>query len=236
MRKNRWDCPESAELNLWATEFLKGRKVFDKRKDVGQSLESLFRSVADIRHAAVHRIRVSARGLEQFMVDTESLATLLDHSSSLTILSKLRRDTQMAIEELERNKHILSSKLEETRKSIASQREELDRLEKLAISEMIREDSDYQQFAGKNLLEGITPEEATVLSVATTEKGTDSDAESADNDKDSSCTECPPGDWNDISRRFRSYFSVTHTHRGAVKLLDVSSLVLDRQSHVNTIS
>ncbi|OCK80284.1 hypothetical protein K432DRAFT_434859 [Lepidopterella palustris CBS 459.81] len=159
MQKNRWDCPESAELNLWATEFLKRQGVFHKRKDIGQSLENLFCSVADIRHAAVHRIH-------------------------------------MAIEELERNKHVLSSKLEETRKSIAAQREELDRLEKAAVSEMIREDGDYQQFAGRNLLQGITPEEVTVLGAATTEKGTDSDVEdteSADNDKDSSCTECPPG-------------------------------------------
>jgi len=40
----------------------------------------------------------------------------------------------------------------------------------------------------------------------------------------------------DTSRRFRSCFSITH--RGAVKLLDVSSLVvqLNGQSHVITIS
>jgi hypothetical protein len=184
MQKNGWDCPESAELNLWASELLKRQEVFHKRKDMGQPLENLFRSIADIRHAAVHRVRVSARGLEQFMLDAESLATLLDHSSSLTILTKFRRDMQMAIEELERNKHVLSSKLDETRKSIAAQREELDRLEKAAVSEMIREDGDYQQFAGKKLLQGITPEEVTDLSAAPTERGTDSDiedTESADN-------------------------------------------------------
>jgi len=159
-------------------------------------LESLFRSVADMRHAAVHRIRVSARGLEQFMLDAESLATMLDYSPSLMMLTKLRQDTQMAIEELERNKHVLSSKLEETRKSIAVQREELNRLEKAAVSEMIREDDDYQQFAGRNLLQSITLEEVTVLN-ATTEKGTDSDVEnteSVDNDKESSYTECLCGE------------------------------------------
>jgi hypothetical protein len=125
------------------------------------------------------------------MLDAESLATLLDHSSSLMILTKLRRDTQMAIEELERNKHVLSARLEETRKSIAAQREELDRLEKAAISEMIREDGDYQQFAEENLLHGITSEEVTASSATATAKGTYSDVEdtqSADNDKDSSCT------------------------------------------------
>ena len=175
MQKNRWDCPESAELNLWATEFLKRLEVFHKKKDIGQPMEKLLRSVTDIRHAAVHRIRVSARGLEQFMLDAESLATLLDHSSSLTLLTKLRRDMQMAIEELERNKHVLSSKLDEARKSIAAQREELDRLERAAISEMIREDGDYQELAGKNLLQGIALEEGTGLSAAPTEGGTDSD-------------------------------------------------------------
>ncbi|QSS59377.1 hypothetical protein I7I51_08812 [Histoplasma capsulatum] len=78
LQKNHWDCPESAELNVWATELLQRQDVFaDKKGDVGKPLEKLFRSVADIRHTAVHRIRVSARGIEQFLLDAETLAMLL---------------------------------------------------------------------------------------------------------------------------------------------------------------
>jgi hypothetical protein len=193
LEKNEWDCPESGELNIWTAEFLKRQGAFDKKRDVGKPLEKLFRSVADIRHAAVHRIRVSARGIEQFMLDAESLATLLGHVMSLAQLSKLRRETQMVIEELERNKHVLSSKLGETLESIAAQRVKLDHLEKAAISDMLKEDGDYQHFAGINLMEAIAAEESTALSSTATEKGINcdlEDEESVDNDDESSWTSC----------------------------------------------
>ena len=152
LQKRHWDCPESAELNLWAAELQQQRDDFwGKAQDVGKPLEQLFQSVADIRHTAVHRVRVSAKGIEQFILDAESLATLLDNRACLTSLTKLRRDTLIAIEELGRTKHLLHSKLEENLKRIAAQRAELDRLEKAAITEMVEEDEQYQVFAGMNL-------------------------------------------------------------------------------------
>lgn len=176
VKKHQWDCPESAELNLWATEFLQRQSAFAGREsDVGKPLEKLFRSVADIRHSAVHRIRVSAKGIEQFIVDAESLATLLGDPECVKSLTKLRRDTQLAIEELERNKHILSSKLAETLKRIAAQRTELYRLEEAAITEMVKEDGEYQVFAGMNLEQAIVSSEATALTAAVTENETSSD-------------------------------------------------------------
>ncbi|KAB5522989.1 hypothetical protein GE09DRAFT_1153410, partial [Coniochaeta sp. 2T2.1] len=78
VQRDRWDCPEAAELNLWAAEFLNSQEQFAKRRDVGKPLGKLFHSVSDIRHTAVHRIRVSAKGIERFILDAESLATLLD--------------------------------------------------------------------------------------------------------------------------------------------------------------
>ncbi|KAB5516962.1 hypothetical protein GE09DRAFT_1159085 [Coniochaeta sp. 2T2.1] len=75
LQRYQWDCPEAAELNLWAAEFLNSQKQFAKRGDVGKPLGELFHSVSDIRHTAVHRIRVSAKGIERFILDAESLAT-----------------------------------------------------------------------------------------------------------------------------------------------------------------
>ncbi|KAK3936165.1 hypothetical protein QBC46DRAFT_461632 [Diplogelasinospora grovesii] len=151
LRKNGWDCPEAAELNLWTAEFQQQQSEFaDKQGGAGKPLDKLFRSVADIRHAAVHRIRVSARGIEQFILDAESLATLLGDAVRLKSLTDLRRGTQLAIEELERNKH-----LSEIRKNIAIQRAELARLEEVVVAEMIKEDGEYQTFAGTNLKQVI---------------------------------------------------------------------------------
>ncbi|KAE9374093.1 hypothetical protein N431DRAFT_543550 [Stipitochalara longipes BDJ] len=181
LQQNQWDCPESAELNLWATEFLRRQSAFaEKGKNVGKSLEKLFRSVADIRHSAVHRIRVSARGIEQFIFDAESLATLLGDEVCVKSLTNIRRDTQLAIEELERNKHVLSSKLTKNLKKIAAARAELDRLEEEAIAEMVKEDGEYQVFAGTNLEQAIASSEETTVTAAATEKGTSSDVDDID--------------------------------------------------------
>ncbi|KAJ8126091.1 hypothetical protein O1611_g7549 [Lasiodiplodia mahajangana] len=156
LKRKRWDCSEAAELNLWAAELLQRQSEFANRADnIGQPLTKLLRSVADIRHTAVHRICISARGLEQFLLNAESLATLLGDTTRLKSLTELRRSIQQAMEELERNKHVLGSKLRETLKRVAAQRAELDRIEEIAISDMLREDGEYQAFAGKNLEETI---------------------------------------------------------------------------------
>lgn len=182
LEKRGWDCAESAELNLWAAEFLNHRSSFgDRESDVGRPFEKLFRSVADIRHSAVHRIRVSAKGVEQFILDAESLATLLNDGARLESLKRMRRDTQLAIEELERNKHVLGSQLTETRKKIAAQRAELDRLEDAAVADMMREDGEYQRFAGANLERAIVSFEATTLAADETENEAGSDVGDTDN-------------------------------------------------------
>ena len=77
-------------------------------------------------------------------------------------------------------------------KSIATQRAQLDMLEKTAISEMVREDDDYQQLAAMNLLQAITSKEAAVLSATATEEEAHSeveDIENADDEKDYKCSE-----------------------------------------------
>jgi hypothetical protein len=164
LQTHRWDCPESCELNLWAAEFLGRQSAFsEKGHSIGKPFADLFRSVAAIRHTAVHRIRLRARGIEQFLLDAESLLMLLKNEDSLKVITKLRRDTQSAIGELERNKHVLISKLEDTLKRIATQRAELDRLEEVAVAEMVKEDGEYQAFTGTNLEQDIDCSEAEPL-------------------------------------------------------------------------
>jgi len=179
LQKNQWDCPESAELNLWALEFLRRQSIFADKENVGKPLDKLFRSIADIRHTAVHRLRVSAKGIEQFALDAESLVTLLGDLTSLELLTKLRRDTQLTIEELERNKHILSSKLGETLKSIAAERARLDCLEEVAIADMEKEDRDYQLFAGTNLENAMVYTD-TATPITTIKNKTSSDMDDTD--------------------------------------------------------
>lgn len=78
---------------------------------------------------------------------------------------KLWRDIQLVIKELEHNKYILSSKLEETLKRTATQRTELDCIEEEVITEMVKEDSKYQVFAELNLEQSIISLDATAVTI-----------------------------------------------------------------------
>ena len=156
LRANNWDCPEAAELNRWTSEFYTRRAQFAATASkISRPLEELFRSVSAIRHTAVHRLRISAKSLEQYLLDAESFLALLDDEANAVIMSKLRRETQAIIGELERNKHVLNVKREKTQQRILAQRAELDRLEKALAADMVKEDSDYQALAGANLEQAI---------------------------------------------------------------------------------
>lgn len=81
------------------------------------------------------------------------------------MLTKLRWDIQLVIEELERNKHVLSSKLGETLKRTAAQRAELNRIEEEVIAKIVKEDGEYQVFAGLNLEQAIISLDATAVTM-----------------------------------------------------------------------
>ncbi|KAI1755342.1 hypothetical protein F4782DRAFT_488194 [Xylaria castorea] len=187
LEKNKWDCSEAAELNLWSAEFLRRQNEFsDKVDDVRKPLAILLRSVANIRHTAVHRVCISAKGLEQFLLNAESFTMLLGDTTRLQSLTELRQNIQQSIEELERNKHVLSSKFRETLKRIAAQRAELDRIEEMAISDMMREDGEYQAFAGRNLEEATISSMAPILVSTVKEDETGSNIDDVDTVEDDS--------------------------------------------------
>ena len=186
LAKEGWDCPESVELNLWARVLLSNQDKFsaDAINELGKPLAEVINSITQLRHIAVHRVRVSVTRVEQFMIDSESLARLLQDDSCIRTLSRLRRETQLTIGELKRNKDLLESALVETFKKIAAQRADLDQLERIAVEDMLRKDKDYQIVVGTNLQQAIMSPETIVQSVATTDTETtsevDVDADSAD--------------------------------------------------------
>ncbi|KAI0976311.1 hypothetical protein F4678DRAFT_416629 [Xylaria arbuscula] len=181
LKMNLWDFSEAAELNLWVKELLKRQsELFHKAVDTGKPLDKLLSSVADIRHTAVHRICISARGLEQFLLNAESFVVLLGDTTHLKPLTNIRRNIQQTIEELERNKHLLTSRLQETLKRIAAKRAELDRMEEIALADMMREDGEYQEFAGKSLEEAAVSSEAQAPISAAKDEESSSITEDAD--------------------------------------------------------
>ena len=186
LQQRDWDCAEAVELNRWTDVLNKRQDVFAQVESIKKPLRDLFISIANIRHTAVHRIQVNVKGIEQFFLDAETLAVIMEETECAEKIAKLRRETQVVIEELQRNKILLHSKLDETLRGLASQREKLKRLEEMAIIEMGNEDDEYQALAGKSIEEIIEPSEASFLTAIETEQetvlGIDTDGTEEDDD------------------------------------------------------
>lgn len=179
--EEEWECAGSVDLNLWARVFStnEGRFLQEDVDELGKPLSQLFDSIAQLRHTAVHRVRISANRLEQFLNDAESLFGLLHDDQCSGQLARLRRETHLAIEDIKRNKDLLESQLAAKMKKIAIQRVELDNLERAAINDMLKEDQEYRKFAGVSLDQSISSPNTVLPSAAATERDIESDVDIA---------------------------------------------------------
>ena len=179
IEREGWDCPERVELNIWARTLLSNQSRFQETdlKRSGKPFSELSDSISHLRHTAVHRLRISANALEQFLVDAESLSQLFQDDNCTRRLTRLRRETQVTIEDLKRNKDLLESKLNSDLKKIAEERAELDRREDLLVEEMLREDKEYQNLAGANLDAAINSSGTPTQSATHTEVGPRSESD-----------------------------------------------------------
>ncbi|PVH69905.1 hypothetical protein DL98DRAFT_438000 [Cadophora sp. DSE1049] len=177
--KEGWDCPESVELNIWARVFRCNEDKFDAEKlvELGKPFPELLDSIAQLRHTAVHRVRVSANKLQQFIAEAESLAIILDNNTCARLLSRLRQEAQQVIDDLGRNKDLLESMLKKKLQEIDTQRRELDRLECELVEDMLREDKEYQTIASANLEQAVAAATSIQQKVSTSEHDTSSEAE-----------------------------------------------------------
>lgn len=171
LRKQAWDSSECVELNVWMGLFRAKETLFDAERlaAIGKPFPDLLSSIAQVRHTAVHRLRVTAGRVETLLADAETFSALLADDACARQLSRLRRETHFVIEEFGRNKDLLESRYTEKRKELAARRAELDCIEHAAWESMLEEDKQYQRFAGMNLEEVIDIPETTLHSAATSE-------------------------------------------------------------------
>ncbi|EXL89922.1 hypothetical protein FOIG_16795 [Fusarium odoratissimum NRRL 54006] len=149
MRKRGWECPESVELNRWAELF--GREGSMRGKIDKDLPKELLRSIASIRHTAVHRLRTNSAGLERFLTDAERLAGILGDTVYAKAISHLRSDAQSAFMELTQNKQFIQLQLEHSQEEIAKKRAELDQEEQEVLRCIAKEDEKYRMLAGDRL-------------------------------------------------------------------------------------
>lgn len=175
-----WDSPECVELNVWCHAFRCNMHLFDPSRTelLGKPLPDFLGTTAQLRHTAVHRLRLSAKKVEELMVNAEGFATLLENDTCIHAVSRLRRETTLAFAELARNKDLLECRLTEQLKDIANRRAELDRLERQAIESMLKENKDYERLAGAALEDAMASLDNVAQSMTTSEETcSDTDAE-----------------------------------------------------------
>lgn len=107
-----WDCPEAGELNVWTKvlwEYELERHVFDQ--SIATSLRKptldLLRDVAQLRHDTVHRVRLTADKLLEYLESAKLFVMLLGDHAALKILSKIQRHLVSTVAEMKRNKKMI---------------------------------------------------------------------------------------------------------------------------------
>jgi hypothetical protein len=107
-------------------------------------LSEILNSLSHLRHTAVHRIRVTADRVYQFICDAENLSIILGDCESSERLADLRRGLESTIDDINRNKDLLESRHVEKLKHLAEERAKLLRQEKAAHEHLLAEDKKYQ--------------------------------------------------------------------------------------------
>ncbi|OAQ58987.2 BAH domain-containing protein [Pochonia chlamydosporia 170] len=101
--RHGWDSAESLELNRCAREFQ--HWTFSDVAPANRPRDELFRSISNIRHTVVHRLRVSVDDIEKFYNDAETLLLLLGDDIRRREIARLRQESQAIIAKAKKNKH-----------------------------------------------------------------------------------------------------------------------------------
>ena len=157
MEKNRWDHPEAMELTAWVAEARILPSLFLARQtQTGISILKVLTAVANIRHTAVHRVRITGKEVEVCLLDAERLATLLDDSTCYETVSFVRRRVRETMKEIELNNQLLVSRLEATRNEISVKISELGgRLEREVTAKTAQLGAQHQLYVGMKMEQAI---------------------------------------------------------------------------------
>ena len=143
--ERKWDCAEAVELGNWA-ETLPPR--FQHISNSATSLESghalkyALVTTHPLRHAAVHRLPTSAKGIQKMLDNALYLIKALYDTPSAFKLDAVRTDFLAKVQDMELRKNQLENELDDELREIQRQRAALDKREADAKSNMIKQDAE----------------------------------------------------------------------------------------------
>ena len=108
----------------------------------GAALAEALQATHQLRHAAVHRLPTSVKGIERMLQNALKLATALQDQERMIKLKYTLLDFQATMQDMELHKNDLESQLDEELRDIQDQRKALDRKEKEAKLNMLQQDQE----------------------------------------------------------------------------------------------
>ncbi|KAI4187061.1 MAG: hypothetical protein L6R41_003045 [Letrouitia leprolyta] len=153
LTEKKWDCAEAIELNKWTFTMMKrkGKLATGAFEGSDYHIDTTLLAVNKLRHSAVHRLRISAKGILQMIFAATELAQTMSDATRASQLEDLSKELQSMIQSQELNKNYLETKLNNELDEIKRLREELMKREQEAISTMVTEDKQNAQFVGSLL-------------------------------------------------------------------------------------
>ena len=144
LEEKKWTCSEAVELGQWANILprmlgkIKGEATSLESAD---SLKSALVATHQLRHAAVHRLPTSAKGIKKMLGQALFLVNAL-HDTAITFkLDALLSEFDLKVRDMELHKNELENGLDDELNEIQEQRAALDRREQEAKVNMVRQDN-----------------------------------------------------------------------------------------------
>ncbi|KAF6239390.1 hypothetical protein HO173_002652 [Letharia columbiana] len=143
LNERNWTCSEAVELGRWTA-------IIPKRADAssfdakilgsGEALTAVFQATHPLRHAAVHRLRTSVKGIEKMLRNALKLATALQDTPRKRKLHDILVAFRATMQAMERKKNDLENQLDTEICNIQEQRAALDKKAKEARLGMFQQD------------------------------------------------------------------------------------------------
>ena len=145
LREQRWSCSEAVELSVWSTVLPRLFGSISNAATIcesGEALAEALKATHQLRHAAVHRLPTSVKGIERMLQNALDLATALQDQECMAKLDSIFMDFQETMQNMELHKNDLESQLDAELRDIQDQRQTLDRKEEEAKLNMLQQDQE----------------------------------------------------------------------------------------------
>ncbi|KAI2768827.1 hypothetical protein F4815DRAFT_47791 [Daldinia loculata] len=151
------ECASSLELTKWTRLLAKmADEIPETAFDLGaMPLREVLFSTDKLRHSAVHRVPMTARGIKDLLKSAVTLAFTIGDHKHAGQLEEICYELDSKVKAMEMNKNALVYSATADLQDIQRRREELDILEKEVLSTMVKNDQKNKGFIGALLEDSV---------------------------------------------------------------------------------